>query len=314
MVQTLAQLDAAIQHLLDAAAGVRDAYSSSPPSMLYHYTDAAGARGILEEGAIWATHALFMNDRSELSYVDRIVTKVAEELLEHASSRTARDTFEVLSRENWLNGGNARPVYVTSLSTHRDQLSQWRAYANDGLGYAIGFATDQEFHVQQANHLKVRLVRVSYEPEEQEHSIRLVLTLLLDALGKARLAPDKEAAIVRGLTAANKAVQTMGFAFKNHGFHEEDEWRLVVEDDEFLTGGKHVCHRATGFGLTPYLSLGCASGLPVREVVLGPRLQEPQAMIGVMSLLVRQHFNVLDVTSDDCVKLIESEASYRGGR
>jgi hypothetical protein len=35
------------------------------PETLYHYTDAAGLKGIIESGAIRATHVAYMNDASE---------------------------------------------------------------------------------------------------------------------------------------------------------------------------------------------------------------------------------------------------------
>jgi hypothetical protein len=35
-----------------------------PPETLYHYTEAAGLKGIIESGAIRATHIAFVHDSS----------------------------------------------------------------------------------------------------------------------------------------------------------------------------------------------------------------------------------------------------------
>jgi hypothetical protein len=39
-----------------------------PPSMLFHYTDAAGLRGIVESGKLWFSDIFGQNDPSELRH------------------------------------------------------------------------------------------------------------------------------------------------------------------------------------------------------------------------------------------------------
>ncbi len=36
------------------------------PEVLYHYTDVAGLLGIVNRAALWATHARFLNDATEI--------------------------------------------------------------------------------------------------------------------------------------------------------------------------------------------------------------------------------------------------------
>jgi hypothetical protein len=38
------------------------------PDTLYHYTDASGLHGILENNSLWATHAAYLNDSQEFIY------------------------------------------------------------------------------------------------------------------------------------------------------------------------------------------------------------------------------------------------------
>ena len=46
--------------------GIGDMPSSNEP--IYHYTTAAGLKGILEQKVLWATHSDYLNDVSELRY------------------------------------------------------------------------------------------------------------------------------------------------------------------------------------------------------------------------------------------------------
>ncbi len=39
-----------------------------PPSVIYHYTDDVGLRGILESGTLWLSDIFNLNDPSELSH------------------------------------------------------------------------------------------------------------------------------------------------------------------------------------------------------------------------------------------------------
>jgi hypothetical protein len=51
------------------------------PDTLYHYTDINGLRGIFEDGEIWATNSLFLNDTTELQLgIAVVIAKLAEQL------------------------------------------------------------------------------------------------------------------------------------------------------------------------------------------------------------------------------------------
>jgi len=50
-----------------------NARNAQPPPCLYHYTNADGARGIVTSQTMWGTDARYLNDTSELSYVNTVV-------------------------------------------------------------------------------------------------------------------------------------------------------------------------------------------------------------------------------------------------
>jgi hypothetical protein len=104
---------------------------------LYHYTDGRGLSGIAESQTIWFTDYRHLNDPSELSYgVDK-----ARDLIRLKETGADADgrAFLQYSRDmllpknfSWLQ------LFIASFSRDRDELGQWRAYADNGRGYALG--------------------------------------------------------------------------------------------------------------------------------------------------------------------------------
>ena len=108
------------------------------PNVIYHYTDARGLRGILETGKLWFTDIFYLNDPTELRHslsfaVDFLRKEAAKGspalklFLEHLGTMLSRDIEEIAH------------FFVCSFSKSSDELGQWRAYADDGRGFAIGF-------------------------------------------------------------------------------------------------------------------------------------------------------------------------------
>lgn len=112
--------------------------SDPPPSTIYHYTTDQGLRGILENGSLWVTDIFSLNDPSELKHG----LQIAEEAL----TATAKDEpilSEFLAKEmRVMFDGNLSDMancFVCCFSRNGNELGQWRAYADNGRGYALGF-------------------------------------------------------------------------------------------------------------------------------------------------------------------------------
>ena len=115
--------------------------SQQPPPIIYHYTDDRGLRGILESGAIHLHDIFGLNDPSELSYGFSISAGI---LIDKA--RTYPGEIRKFA-ERYANFGLQRGIeasahfFSCSFSGCGDDLGQWRAYADNGHGFAIGFET-----------------------------------------------------------------------------------------------------------------------------------------------------------------------------
>lgn len=114
----------------------------------YHYCSAQAFKGIIEANRLWLTNAFFMNDFMELEWFRRLSRSVAAEMRGLDANLTA--FYDTLERH--LLEGGYQNVYCACFSTVRDDLSQWRAYADDGRGVAISFDLRS---LQEANHDQV---------------------------------------------------------------------------------------------------------------------------------------------------------------
>jgi hypothetical protein len=138
-----ADMRAAIAEFSHKADGIVTAFASEldkhpPPPVIYHYTNDAGLRGIIETGKLRLTDIFYLNDPTEL----RHGIGPAIELLA-AKCDDARPEIKQFSKNlaAILHGGIEQTAHYfsCSFSGAGDDLGQWRAYADNGHGYAIGF-------------------------------------------------------------------------------------------------------------------------------------------------------------------------------
>jgi hypothetical protein len=129
----------------DAAAGeivksfARTVESQGAPGVIYHYTNDAGLRGILETGRLWLSDIFSLNDPSELrhglSYGVNILNGKAED-----GPPEAKLFAKQFARFHESGVERSAHFFVLSFSEDGDDLGQWRAYADNGRGYALGFS------------------------------------------------------------------------------------------------------------------------------------------------------------------------------
>ena len=118
---------------------VKSLTSQKPPHRIYHYTNDVGLKGILESGKLWLTEISSLNDPSELNHgfgvaVEELNKAVANEPAE--SQKFAHD-LELIAVKNTIH--RSADFFICSFSLCGDDLGQWRAYADNGRGFALGF-------------------------------------------------------------------------------------------------------------------------------------------------------------------------------
>lgn len=99
-------------------------------STFYHYTSAGAAMNILKSGRFWFTERRHLNDPSEIVHS---LGKVRGVLNGHNELASAFD--KAVNEEM-----DRSAFYIASFSSEPNDLSQWRCYADDGCGVALGFS------------------------------------------------------------------------------------------------------------------------------------------------------------------------------
>lgn len=109
-----------------------------PPDIIYHYTNDVGLRGILESGQIWLSDIFYLNDPSELRHG---VSLAVDILTRKAESGPPESKVFAQDFKAFFEGGMQETAhyFVCSFSLDGNDLGQWRAYADNGRGYALGF-------------------------------------------------------------------------------------------------------------------------------------------------------------------------------
>lgn len=233
---------------------------------LFHYTNAKGLTGIIENKSIWATHYAYLNDSEEIriflkhrlhellrSVANRFLFKLTTQervsqshIMQQGGRKRIIDSYTQTTLDalikTLLDDALAEP-YITSFCTTsgleknvRDQvtehglLSQWRAYGREG-GYAIVFDTE-------------KFCKLLHEVSEKMENI--VYPFIDDVVYSSD--PDSkfiqefedDLIIIKdyfddNLNGGNKNIEKIYFAimrcacrYKHWGFKEENEVRLVI--------------------------------------------------------------------------------------
>ena len=108
---------------------IRDLGDDTWPRLVWHYCPASAFLGILESKFIRLADARWMNDPAELQWGRRTIVRA---LLNDFSRDHIENSIVPLA------SSGSRWPHIACFSARKDSLSQWRAYADNGAGYAIG--------------------------------------------------------------------------------------------------------------------------------------------------------------------------------
>jgi len=273
-----------------------DVLEQKPPSVLYHYTRRAGLLGILASKRAWASSARHMNDASELATAESAAIAVIVET-EKTEGRDGRKACKQM--RSWLTFLERHEVFVFSLSSEPDVLSQWRAYAAPGNGYAIGFSTEG----LRAWIRPCRLVQCVYDQNHQRELIRDAVKFSLDAYRQPTPVPiTKATPSTMAHVSFIVAFDNGAIGFKDSRFREEKEWRVITREEHGADSA--IKFRDSGNFLVPYVELGTdVAALPIVEVWVGPT-PHPELERRTVAGLLQSH-NLREA------RVLNSEIPYR---
>lgn len=268
---------------------------SSIPDIVYHYTDAAGLVGMLKTGRIWATDYRFLNDRSEMDHTRKRAKKLINERLSGELKPPLQSFYREIAR--FLDLDLLGDLFVFSFSEEPDDLSQWRGYAREGLGFTIGFSGQAICEGGNDPKSEYSFFRVEYDHDMQMVAIERALAelekeFLIQATAQDADLPtlSTEAADWFVWVTNNRSV-----ANKHRSFYSEKEWRImgVVPIKDRATD---VHTRASGLRLVNYIELSlpnkASKKLPIQSIGVGPGFQGTEEADAVRALCERAGYQI----------------------
>lgn len=280
-------------------------YIPSKGDIIYHYCSAETFNSICTNKTLRLTDIFSMNDFMELQWGYSQWIKVANEYI-NTLGIDFIDKIDSIIHDSSL---HCLPLAVC-FSESGDVLSQWRAYADDGDGYAIGFDANL------LKQLSVNPLKISYDEDEQKDEIKNLIEKLYESEGKK----NEKNEFSFTSTCVEFAFDLS--AFKNPSFSEEKEIRLIhlLNFEKSNDSLRLVDNGGTDFGkeyLGDKINFFMRKSAPVtfidmdftdknlinpiREVILGPKNHTLETAISI-------YLETLGIPS---VNVSRSRASYR---
>ncbi|MDA1053512.1 MAG: DUF2971 domain-containing protein [Planctomycetota bacterium] len=246
-----------------------------------------------------------MNDSLEVQWFKNVSKSVVEEM--KLRDLALREFYEALDRD--LLEVPYQNVYCACFSQVRDDLSQWRAYADDGRGVAVKFDLEriQDANQDQVGDWLLDFHEVEYDVRGQELMAEDVIKMHSEALRDEEFGSARDVA-----KSAYQYLSLIAPRCKNPAFKGEREIRLLVQSftpNDTTIYDEAVFNFAKGLGiwerngvLVPYTEVEIPTEA-ISEVVLGPRFGGLENEAAVKLLLTKYNFKTAQIST--------SEASYR---
>ena len=259
---------------------------------VWHYTTADGLIGILSNNVLWASSAAFMNDHREIKTGYDLWTKAVAEYTARTEGQVDAKNHEFIEQlGNIFSADDPAIVYVVSACQDGDNLTMWRNYTGNQVGFAVALdASSNLFLRKQRGMDAVTFPEDRIEgPDESEGlfveaPIKITTSDGQDALRRYESRPFTWSPVIyetteqEGLTretvqaiesaldhvdAANSMRTVQKFLeytqnvhlFKNPSFRDEEEHRISCAIPAAIARRCFLKFRQGNFGVVPYVEL-----------------------------------------------------------
>lgn len=261
----------------------------------FHYANSAGLTGIVTNEEIWLTSILHLNDPSEFAHGMSLATEMMRERAPNEHEVVQFFFDGVL--ENIPRVEAAIGFYVASFSSDGDDLGQWRAYGDNGRGYALGLSPDlfRRVHltatVDTPPNETIFVASVIYDEREAKQRQKDVIGKAVETVNRfvdADVLRDRgnvSPFLERMATELVMALIWNAITTKHPAYKNEQETRLIlINGAEKLES--YVKTRVRGSEIIPYIphKMKLKASGAITGIVVGPAAA-PQAVHGVESLL-----------------------------
>ena len=146
------------------------------PNIVYHYCSLESFMSIINNSTIRLTNISKSNDRDEIRYCFNAFERALRETCKEFTDKYIKNKevikffnnirYDDLVSKAVLN--DSLIYYVSCFSTESDLLSQWRGYANDGKGVAIGFYSKSFLAAKDLKNVKFNIITYDMDQVEFE--------------------------------------------------------------------------------------------------------------------------------------------------
>jgi len=312
MAKAIARYHAEATKTLQAFIKTVEARAPSP--VLFHYTNDTGLAGIIENGRLWLSDIFALNDPSELRHglgvaIDLLKSKATDARPEIATFASMLERFDLDAGIEVVGH-----FFVACFSTDGDDLGQWRAYAENGQGFALGFDTtalENAFTKWKGKPIKQHSTfHVTYDDNELTR-IQMALVDLIDPLiglpRTARARGDALHAYMMELLVYHSLEVVRGIMFfKHEAYKNEKEYRFqqLFRRDK---AAPDVKYRRRGTSLVRYREFDWRKHAPgsLKRIVIGPAADRTKAPKFAKDCLAAFH------PDPESVELVYSRIPYR---
>ncbi len=238
----------------------------------YYYCSPETCLNILRNKELYLSDPLKMNDKAEIIWgIKKVMENYEHRELDCTTKKDGNLNITSEEMIKRIGERGQRNLYIISFSKNKDLLSQWRAYAKDGYGMAIGFDLEK---LKINKKLSIREVDYSENIAPDEYVDNIISSN--PALVAMDLPYETRLDIIIDIL-----LSTM-IDYKNPAFREEDEVRLVY-NKQFsvadLLSPKDTCNEKTldrdfrvveDINITEYVKLPFESDA-VCEISIGPK-------------------------------------------
>jgi hypothetical protein len=277
-----------------------------PETTLWHYTNGQGLIGILESGAIHATHVACLNDSTEIRYATKLLRDALIELKQKKADDLQANQFlssvlELTSENPAVPNHAPSRFFVACFSTIEDDLSQWRAYSESGgeNGYSIGFVL-RGFNGYPFS----AVLKVNYDSELHKKIASCIaeatLQFYCEGLKRGRAA-SSEVWLSEFLIEWDQWVSRLAPMVKDECFKAENEFRIVHELSVLEYHRVRVAQKDTL--LSRYLPLKFSvwtktrtPTLPIVKLTIGPGRHQAITRVSAGVLLSQMGYTHVPIT------------------
>ncbi len=313
---------------------------NSVPRVLYHYCSLTTFKSILDNKSIWLSDIRRSNDSMELQWImSQCQQYILASWVDYVRSVQKEKGMDVVTIEHFdsfekmyrlierYDAEDDTKNWVFCLSQKSDDLGQWRGYADDGQGMAIGFNSATLRTVNLIGD-KIRSISERFEFDQVKYSKKEMDHFFLDIAGLSKINVDmRPDEVIRYIKKAVGFSYMYAPFYKSDKFKEEKEWRIVYSMyfDELEKGIRpgisnernifsdmltleEYAFTQKGITLVSHLEMGLPKiKRTIHSITIGPK-----AKVSPMDVrLYLMSIGLLDDINDTSIKIERSKISYR---